>query len=104
MLSEDLMFDVNENANENDSLSEDPTTLDELDEDEIKHDPFEFPHDDKTPFSRLLFDLMVWQVQRSDIGDVNLNMALLENVQVFALPPKLYMLQRPQIKTSPCNQ
>jgi hypothetical protein len=98
------MFDVDENANENDSLSEDPTTLDELDEDEVKHDPFEFPHDDKIPFSRLLFDLMVWQVQRSNIGDVNLNMALLENVQVFALPPKLYMLQRPQIKTSPCNQ
>ncbi len=104
MLFEDLMFDVDENANENDSLSEDPTTLDELDEDEVKHDPFEFPHDDKIPFSRLLFDLMVWQVQRSNIGDVNLNMALLENVQMFDAPPKLYMLQWPQIKTSPCNQ
>jgi len=104
MLFKDLTFDVHENANENDSLNEDPTTLDELDEDEVKHDPFEFLHDEKISFSRLLFDLMVWQVQRSDIGDVNLNMALLENVQVFDAPPKLYMLQRPQIKTSPCNQ
>jgi hypothetical protein len=33
--------------------------LDELDEDEVKHDPFEFPHDDEIPFSRLLFNLMV---------------------------------------------
>jgi len=54
MLYEDLTFDVSENANENDSLSDDPTTLDELD------DLIEFPHDDKIPFSRLLFDLMVW--------------------------------------------
>jgi hypothetical protein len=66
MLSQDLMFNVDENANENDSSSEDPTTLDELDEDEVKHDPFEFLHDDKIPFSRLLFDLMVSQVQGSD--------------------------------------
>jgi hypothetical protein len=89
MLSQDLMFNVDENANENDSLSEDPTTLDELDEDEVKHDPFEFPHDDEIPFSRLLFDLMVWQVQGSDISDVNLNMALLNNnVQVSDAPPQ----------------
>jgi hypothetical protein len=38
---------------------EDPIALDELDEKEVKHDPFEFPHDDKIPFSRLLFDSMV---------------------------------------------
>ncbi len=83
------MFNVDENANENDSSSEDPTTLDELDEDEVKHDPFEFPHEDKIPFSRLLFDLMVWQVQGSDIGDVNPNMALLNNnVQVSDVPPQ----------------
>jgi hypothetical protein len=90
MLSEDLTFDVDENANENDSLNDDPTTLDELDDDEVKHDPFESPHDDKIPFSRLLFDLMVWQVQRSNIGDVNMNMALLDNnVQMFdAAPPQ----------------
>jgi hypothetical protein len=89
MLSENLMFDVDENANENDSLSGDPTTLDELDEDEVKHDPFEFPHDDEIPFSRFLFDLMVWQVQRFDIGDVNMNMELLDNnVQVSNAPPQ----------------
>jgi hypothetical protein len=89
MLFQDLMFNVDENANENDSSSEDPTTLDELDEDEVKHDPFEFPHEDKIPFSRLLFDLMVWQVQGSDIGDVNPNMALLNNnVQVSDVPPQ----------------
>ncbi len=89
MLFENLTFDVDENENGNDSLSEDPTTLNELDEDEVKHDPFEFPHDDKIPFSRLLFDLMVWQVQRFDISNVNLNMALLDNnVQVFDAPPQ----------------
>jgi hypothetical protein len=50
MLSKDSMSNVDESANESDSLGEDPITLDELDEDEVKHDPFEFPHDDKIPF------------------------------------------------------
>ncbi len=60
MLFENSIFDVDENANENDSSSEDPIMLDESNEDEVKDDPFEFPHDDKIPFSRLLYDLTVW--------------------------------------------
>jgi len=65
------MFDVDESADESEPLDKDPITSDELDEDEIKHHPFEFLHDDKIPFSRLLFDSIVWQVERSDNGDVN---------------------------------
>jgi hypothetical protein len=53
------MSNVDENANENDSSNEDPIALDEPDEDEVEHDPFEFPHDDKIPFSKLLSDLMI---------------------------------------------
>jgi hypothetical protein len=64
------------NVDENDSLNEDHITLDEPNEDEVEHDPFEFPHDDKIPFSRLLFDLTIWQVQGSNNGDANPNMAL----------------------------
>ncbi len=72
MVFEHLMF----NVDENDSLNEDHITLDEPNEDEVEHDPFEFPHDDKIPFSRLLFDLTIWQVQGSNNGDANPNMAL----------------------------
>ncbi len=100
------MSDVDENANESDSVGEDPIMLDEPYEDEVEHDPFEFFHDDKILFSRLLFNEMVWQVQRFDNGDANLNMPLLyDDVKIFdAPPPKLYMLQRPQVKKRPCNQ
>jgi hypothetical protein len=72
MLSIDLMFNVDESADESEPLDKDPRTLDELDEDEIEHHPFEFLHDDKIPFSRLLFDSIVWQVERFNNGDVNL--------------------------------
>jgi hypothetical protein len=41
------------------SSNKDPTMSDELNEDQIKHDPFEFPHDDEIPFSKLFFDLTV---------------------------------------------
>jgi len=54
MLFKDLMSNVNESVNESNSSSENPIMLDELEEDEIEHDPFEFPHDDEIPFSRLL--------------------------------------------------
>jgi hypothetical protein len=99
------MSNVDESANESNSSGEDPIELDELDEDEVKHDPFEFPHDDKIPFSRLLLDPTVWQVQGFNNGDANPNMPLLNNdVQVSDVPLKLYMLQWPQVKTCPCNQ
>ncbi len=89
MLSKDLMYNVDENAYESDSSGEDPIMSSELEEDEIKHGPFEFPHDDEIPFSKLLFNLMVWQVQRSDNGDANPNMPLLEDDdQVFDAPPQ----------------
>jgi hypothetical protein len=88
MVSNDLMSDVDECVDEKNSLEEDPTTWDELNEVKVNHDPFEFPHDDEIPFSRLLSNMMVWQVQRSNNGDTNSNMPLLnDDVQVFdALP------------------
>jgi hypothetical protein len=62
----------------------------ELNEDEVKHDPFEFLHDDEIPFSRLLFDLTIWQVQGFDNGNANLNMPLLEDyIQVYDAPPQV---------------
>jgi hypothetical protein len=104
MLFKDSMFNVDESADENESLNENPITLNELDEDEFEHDPFEFPHDDKIPFSRLLSDSNIWQVQRYNNGNANPNMPLLnDNVQVSNAPPTLYMLQQPQVKTRPCN-
>jgi hypothetical protein len=42
------------------SSNKDPTTLDELNEDQIKQDPFELSHDDEIPFSKLFSDLTVW--------------------------------------------
>ncbi len=60
MLSKNLMSNVNENEDETKSSSEGPIELDELDEDEVERDPFEFPNDDEIPFSRLLSHLMVW--------------------------------------------
>jgi hypothetical protein len=39
MVSENSMFDVDESANESDSLNEDPTLLNELDEDEVNMTP-----------------------------------------------------------------
>jgi hypothetical protein len=39
MLFEDSMFEVDESANESDSLGEDYITSNELDEDEVEHDP-----------------------------------------------------------------
>jgi hypothetical protein len=46
-------------------------------ENEVEHNPFEFPLDYKIPFSRLLFDSMVCQVQGYENGNANLNMPLL---------------------------
>jgi len=62
MLSKDLMSDVGESTNESNLSSKDPIVLDEPNEDEVEHEPLEFPHDDKIPFSRLFSDLMVWQM------------------------------------------
>jgi hypothetical protein len=108
MLSENSMFDDDESANESDSLGEDPIASNELNEDEVKYDPFEFPHDDEIPFSILLFDSIIWQVQRSNNGDANLNVPLLNDVQTSNAPrlppPMLYTLQSPQVKTHRCNQ
>jgi hypothetical protein len=59
MVFENSMSNVDESVDENNSSNEDPTMLDELDEDEVKHDLFEFLRDDEIPFSRLLCDLMV---------------------------------------------
>jgi hypothetical protein len=70
------MSDVDESANESDSSNEDPITLDEPNEDEVKHDPFEFPHDNDIPFLRLLSNPTIRQVQGSNNGDANLNMSL----------------------------
>jgi hypothetical protein len=88
MLYENSMSDVDESADENDSSREDLITSNGPDEDEVKHDPFEFPHDHEIPFSRLLFDPMVWQVQGSDNGDTNPNIPLLDDdVPMFDVPP-----------------
>jgi hypothetical protein len=62
MLFENSMSKVDESANESDSSGEDAITSNEPDEDEVEHDPFEFPHNDKIPFSILLSDLTIWQV------------------------------------------
>jgi hypothetical protein len=98
------MSNVDESANESDSLGENPIALDETYENEIEHDPFEFPHDDKIPFSRLLSNLMVWQVQGFDNGDANLNMPLLDdNVKMFDAPPKVVHASTAPIKKRPCN-
>jgi len=60
MLFKYSMFNVDESADENNSSSEDPIMSNELDEDEIERDPFEFSPNDEIPFSRLLFNSMVW--------------------------------------------
>ncbi len=94
MLFKYLMFDVDESVNKSNSSYEDPIMSNEPNEDEVKHDPFEFLHDDKIPFSRLLCDMMVWQVQRYNNDDANSNFPLLDDhVQVCNAPPRLYMLQ-----------
>jgi hypothetical protein len=99
MLFKDSMFNVDESANENESLNENPITLNEPDEDEVEHDPFEFPHDDKIPFSRLLSDSNIWQVQRYNNGDANPNMPLLnDNVQVSNAPPSYTCSNSPKSK------
>jgi len=84
------MSNVDESGNENDSSDEDPIMLDESSEDEVKHDPFEFLHDDEIPFPRLLFDLTIWQVQAFDNGNANSNMPLLKNdFEMLNAPPQL---------------
>jgi hypothetical protein len=77
VLFKDSMFDVDENVNVSDSSGQDPIVSNEPNENEVEHNPFEFPLDDKTPFSKLLSGSMVWQVQGYDNGDANLNMPLL---------------------------
>jgi hypothetical protein len=99
MLFEDLMSNVDENVDESNSLNEDPTSSNELDEDEVEHDLFEFLHDDEIPFSRLLFDLTAWQVQGFDNGNANPNMPLLDNdVQMFDAPPSCTCSNGPKSK------
>jgi len=53
------MFDVDENVNKKNSSNKDPITSNELNEDEVEHDPFEFSNDDGNLFLRLLSDPMV---------------------------------------------
>ncbi len=53
MLFKNLISDVDESVDESDSLGKNPIALNEHDEDEVEHDPFEFFHDDKILFSRL---------------------------------------------------
>jgi hypothetical protein len=93
------MSDVDENANENNSLDKYSKASNELNEDEVKHDPFEFFHDGEIPFSRLLSNLTTWQVQGSNNGDANPNMPLLHNnVQVFNAPPRYTYSNGPKSK------
>jgi hypothetical protein len=44
MLSKDSMSNVDENVDENDSLGEDPIISNDMKDDEVEHDPFEFSH------------------------------------------------------------
>jgi hypothetical protein len=53
MLFKNLMSNVDESVDESDSSDENPIVLDEPDEDEVEHDPFESLHDDEILFSRL---------------------------------------------------
>jgi hypothetical protein len=53
------MSNVDESVDESHSSSKDPIVLDKPNENEVKHDPFEFLHDDEIPFSRLLSNPMV---------------------------------------------
>jgi hypothetical protein len=53
MLFKNLISDVDESVDESNSLGENAIALNEHDEDEVEHDPFEFLHDDKILFSRL---------------------------------------------------
>jgi hypothetical protein len=78
MLFGDLMSNVDESVNESESLGEDPIALDEPNEDEVKHDPFEFLNHYKILFSRLLSNSKVWQVQGFNNGNVNMNMPLVQ--------------------------
>jgi hypothetical protein len=88
MLFEDSMFDVDESANENDSLDKDPTTSNESNENDVEHDPFEFSLDDEIPFSRLLSNLTIGQAQGSNNDNVSPNMPLLDdNFQVSNVAP-----------------
>jgi hypothetical protein len=64
VLFKNSMSNVDENANAIDSSSKNPITSDESNEDEVKHNRFEFSLDDKIPFSRLLFDPMVLSSSR----------------------------------------
>ncbi len=87
MLFPNSMSNVDESVDENDSLGEDPIVSNEPDKNDVEHNPFEFPHDDKIPCSKLLFDQTVWQVEGFDNGDENLNMPLLaNNVQMCDAP------------------
>jgi hypothetical protein len=74
-------------------------------EDEVKHDPFQFTHDGDIPFSRLLSDPTVWQVQGCDNGDVNPNMPLLDDdVQVSDVTPHVIHAPMAPNQDTPCNQ
>ncbi len=85
---EDSMFDVDDSANKSKSSNEDPIMLNEFDEDATKQDPIQFPNDDNISFSRLLFDSIVWQVQRFENGNANSNMPIFDNfVQLTNVPP-----------------
>ncbi len=59
MVFKNSMSNVDESVNENNSSDKDLTLLNELNENEVKHDPFECPHDDKIYFSRLLSNLII---------------------------------------------
>jgi hypothetical protein len=50
MFFKDLMSNVDENVDENNSLGEDPMVSNDLEDDEIEYDPFEFSHMTKFHF------------------------------------------------------
>jgi hypothetical protein len=53
------MSNVDESVDKSESLGEDPIVSNAFNEDEVKHDPFEFPNDDDILFSRLLSNSLV---------------------------------------------
>ncbi len=78
------MSNVDESGNESKSLGENTLVSNE---DEDQHDPFGFLDDDDIMFSRLLFNLMVWQVQPSNNGNANMNILIFNDfVQVSHEP------------------
>ncbi len=54
ILFQNSMCNVGESVDEKNSSGKDPIASNEPNEDEMKHNPFEFPHDDEIQRSKLL--------------------------------------------------